>query len=234
MKLKKLQKELRKCASKEKAKILQGFFKTGPGEYGEGDIFLGVQVPHIRNIVKRYIYLSLSEVRILLRSKIHEERLAALLIIILQFNRSSYAAKKIIYGFYLKNTAYINNWDLVDLSAPHIVGAYLIDKDKSTLYQLAKSKALWQRRIAIVSTFNFIRNNQFADTLRIAKILLTDKEDLLHKATGWMLREVGKRDTGILENFLSKHHRDMPRTMLRYAIERLPVSKRRAYLKGRV
>jgi 3-methyladenine DNA glycosylase AlkD len=235
MNFKELQKELRKYANQAKAKILRSFFKTAPGEYGAGDSFLGVPVPRIREIIKEYKNLCLSDIGKLLNSSIHEERLSALLILVLQFHRADTShKKKKIYNFYLENTKYINNWDLVDLTAPHILGAYLADKDKRIIYALAKSKNMWERRIAVVSTFYFIRNNQFNDTLSIAKNLLSDKEDLIHKAAGWMLREVGKRNISILENFLRKYYNRMPRTMLRYAIERFGQAKRKAYLEGRV
>jgi 3-methyladenine DNA glycosylase AlkD len=230
--LKDFKKELHKYASRKKAEILQSFFKTGPGQYGEGDIFLGVQVPQIRKIVKQYKNLCFEDIVKLLISPIHEERLSALLILVLQFNCADACQKKNIYNFYLKNSGYINNWDLVDLTAPHILGAYLSDKDREAIYILARSKNMWQRRIAIISTFHFIRNNQFNDTLGVVKILLSDKEDLIHKAAGWMLREVGKRDINILEDFLHKYRNGMPRTMLRYAIERFPQAKRKVYLEG--
>jgi 3-methyladenine DNA glycosylase AlkD len=229
----KIQKRLRQFASKEKARVLQGFFKTGPGEYGEGDIFLGVVVPDARKVAKEYQGTPLSEIIRLLNSTIHEERLLALLMLVSAYSRGDDTLKRKIYGLYLKNTKYINNWDLVDLSAPNIVGAYLLDKSRAPLYAFAKSRDLWKRRIAILATFQFIKHNDFDDTLGIAKILLMDDHDLLHKAAGWMLREVGKRSLPREEEFLRKYYRKMPRTMLRYAIERFPEGKRRKYLDGR-
>ena len=229
-----IKKELGKLASLKQAQILQRFFKTGPGEYGEGDIFLGIKVPTQRQVVKKYYRdLPLSEIPKLLRTKVHEYRLVALLILVAKFNIKdiNQAERKKIYDLYLKNTAYINNWDLVDLSAPNIVGVYLLDKPRAILYKLSKSNNLWERRIAILATFAFIRDNDYKDTLRIAKLLLGDKHDLIHKAVGWMLREVGKRDQAKEEKFLRAHYKVMPRTMLRYAIERLEESKRQRYMK---
>ncbi len=228
-------KDLQKHASKSKAKILQRFFKTGEGEYGEGDKFIGVVVPDTRKVAKKYQDLSLGDTKKLLKSPIHEERLLALLIMVSKFNKAqAEVQKKAIFKAYLANTKYINNWDLVDLSSPNIVGQYLSDKPKKILYDLSKSKNLWERRIAVVSTFQFIRNGHFGDLLRISKMLLNDKHDLIHKAVGWMLREVGKRDLKALEGFLKANYKKMPRTMLRYAIERLKEPKRLAYLKGKV
>jgi len=230
----KIQKYLRRFASKEKAKLLQGFFKTGPGQYGEGDIFLGVMVPNIRRTVKEFADAPLPEVRKLLRSSYHEERLLALLLLVRKFEKGDDGARKRIYTLYLKNTKYINNWDLVDLSAPKIVGPYLDGRSRSLLYRFVRSKSLWERRIAILATFAYIRKSDFADALALAEMLLEDKQDLMHKAVGWMLREVGKKDIAVLERFLKKHHRAMPRTALRYAIERFPEAKRQKYLKGTV
>lgn len=227
-----VKKELCKLADKKKAKVLQGFFKTGPGEYGEGDVFLGVTVPKTRGIVKRFLDLPFPEIRKLLRSEVHEERLAAVLMLVHRFEAGDTREQKKIYDFYLRNTKQVNNWDLVDLSAHKIVGAYLLKKNKAPLYRLVKSKDLWERRISIVATAKFISENKFSDTLRISKLLLDDEHDLIHKAVGWMLREVGKRDLAAEEEFLKKHYRKMPRTMLRYAIEKFPEKKRRKYLKG--
>ncbi len=229
----KIQKRLRQFASKEKAQVLQGFFKTGPGEYGEGDIFLGVVVPDARKVAKEFQRTSLSEIITLLKSTIHEERLLALFMLVSAYTRGDDDLKKKIYSLYLKNTKYINNWDLVDLSAPNIVGAYLLDKSRMPLYAFARSKDLWKRRIAILATFQFIKHNDFDDTFGIAKILLTDDHDLLHKAVGWMLREVGKRSLPAEERFLKRHYKKMPRTMLRYSIERFPEGIRRKYLDGK-
>jgi len=223
-----LKKELKTKSSPKKAKILQRFFKTGPEEYGEGDVFLGIAVPEIRKLVKKYSDLKIKEIIKLLHSKIHEERLTALLIMVKKFQIEKNKEK--IYNLYLKNTKYINNWDLVDLSANKIVGDYLLDKPKSILYKLARSKSVWERRISIIATFNFIKNNKFEETLKIARILLNDKHDLIHKAVGWMLREIGKRDLKTEERFLKKYYPKMPRTMLRYAIKKFPEKKRKQYL----
>lgn len=228
-----IQKELQRYASPAKAKILQGFFKTGPREYGEGDVFIGVQVPAIRQVANEFQDLPLVKIVRLLKSKIHEERLTALLILVIRFAKGNEAERARVFKLYLQHTRHINNWDLVDLSAAKIVGAFRADRPKDVLYRLAHSNSLWERRIAIVSTFHFIRQNKFADTLKIAEILLYDKEDLIHKAAGWMLREVGKRDQACEERFLAKHYKRMPRTMLRYAIERFSESKRQAYLQGK-
>ncbi len=227
----KLKKELKKIASSKQAKILQRFFKTGKGEYGEGDVFLGIKVPVQRKISKKFKDLKLSDLQKLLNSKIHEERLISLFILISQYINGDEKIKKKIYNFYLKNTKNINNWDLVDSSAPNIVGNYLLNKPRNILYKLVKSKNLWDRRIAVLATFTFIRNNDFKDIIKIAKTLIKDEHDLIHKATGWMLREVGKRDEKILTQFLNKHIKKMPRTMLRYAIEKLNEEKRKIYLK---
>ena len=227
-------KKLMDSSDKERAKNLQRFFQTGPGEYAEGDIFIGVKVPEIRRIAKQVKALDLKEIVRLLKSKIHEERLLALLLLVSKYARLDAIGKKKIYGLYLKHTKFINNWDLVDLTAGHIVGAFLKDKKRKPLYILAKSKILWERRISILSTSYFINTNEFDDTLKIAKLLIRDEEDLIHKAVGWMLREVGKRDFSCEETFLKKYYKAMPRTMLRYAIERFPEKKRQSYLKGTV
>jgi 3-methyladenine DNA glycosylase AlkD len=229
--LNQIKKDLARLKNPEKAKVLSGFFKTGKGEYGEGDKFLGIVVPEQRKIAKRHSNISLSDLQELLSSKIHECRLTALFILIAKYKKADEKEKKKIFYFYLKNTRYINNWDLVDLSAPKIVGEYLLDKNRKLLHKMATSKNLWRKRIAILATFAFIRNNDFKDTLEISKVLLRDKNDLIHKAVGWMLREVGKRDLGAEEAFLKKHYNVMPRTMLRYAIERFPEEKRLSYLK---
>lgn len=214
--------------------ILQRFFKTGKGDYGEGDVFYGIKVPVQRKIVKQFKDLSYDDLQILISSKIHEERLIAALILVERFKRSDKQARKVIFNFYLKNRKGINNWDLVDLSAPNIVGEFLLDKKKDLLYKFARSKNLWQKRISILSTFTFIRNGLFEDTLEISKILLNDKHDLIHKAVGWMLREVGNRDIKAEEDFLKIHYKTMPRTMLRYAIEKFPENKRKLYLEGKI
>jgi len=232
--MKAVQKELQKFASLKKARILQRFFKTAPGEYGEGDLFIGVQVPQVREVAKKFQDTSLPEVLRLLKSPIHEERLTALFILVLQFAKSDKKTQHCIHKAYLQHTRYINNWDLVDLSADKIVGSFLVGKSKNILYRLARSTSLWERRIAILSTFHFIKRNELGETLKIARMLLSDKEDLIHKAAGWMLREVGKRDQACEERFLRKHYQQMPRTMLRYAIERFSPHKRKAYLQGKV
>lgn len=229
--LKNLREDLRKKANKQKAQILQRFFKTGLGEYGEGDIFLGVVVPETRKIAKKYYNeVNLPEIQKLLNSKIHEERLCALLVLVEKFQKGDLKEKEKIFTFYLKNTGNINNWDLVDLSADKIVGAYLLDKNKSILKNLAKSKNLWERRIAVLATFNFIKNNEFKPMLEIAKMLLGDNHDLIQKAVGWMLREIGKRSLETERNFLKKYAPKMPRVMLRYAIEKFPKNKQKNYL----
>jgi len=232
--MKNIKEKLQQLASPETAEILQKFFKTGPGEYGEGDIFIGVRVPDLRKLAKEFQNITTSEILAFLASSIHEERFLALLILVLNYGRGNEIEKKKIYDLYLENTSYINSWDLVDGSAHHIVGAFLMDKNKAPLYRLAKSENFWERRIAIISTFYFIKHDRFQETLEIAKILLTDPEDLIHKAVGWMLREIGKRDMAAEETFLKKHAMKMPRTMLRYAIEKFPEPKRQRYLKGNI
>lgn len=226
-----LQRDVRKLENKKKAKILAGFFKTGEGEYGFGDVFMGIPVPQSRKIAIKYKDLGFGEILELLRSEIHEERLIALLILVYQFQHEEMLQRR-IYEFYLKNTKFINNWDLVDLSADKIVGGYLIDKPKNVLYKLAKSSNLWERRIAMVSSYNFIKNNDFEDALGIAEILVEDKNDLIQKAVGWMLREVGNRNLKIEEKFLKKHYKNMGRVALRYAIEKFPERIRKSYLAG--
>jgi 3-methyladenine DNA glycosylase AlkD len=233
MKAADVRKELKSMAEPEKAAILQRFFKTGPSQYGEGDIFIGVMVPQSRQVAKKFNQLPVGEVRTLLYSRVHEERLVALLILAWRYSSaSSSREKEEIVKFYLDHIKQVNNWDLVDLSAPNILGAHLVDRDgrRRLLYRLAGSENVWERRIAIVATHHFIRNGDFSDTLKIAEMLLQDRHDLIHKAVGWMLREVGKRDAAAEEEFLEKHCSVMPRTMLRYAIERLSERKRRRYM----
>ncbi len=231
-----IKQELHHHANPTKAKILQRFFKTGQGEYGEGDIFLGVVVPETRKIAKKYTSLTFPEILTLLQSKIHEERLTALLILVEQYQKNLEKRKK-IFDFYLENIPHINNWDLVDLSADKIVGRFLYDfgKDypvyKILLKKLAESSNIWERRIAIIATFYFIKQNHFEETFDIAELLLEDKHDLIHKAVGWMLREAGKRNQEFEEQFLKEHYKKMPRTMLRYAIERFDKGKRLWYMK---
>ncbi|MEK7138349.1 MAG: DNA alkylation repair protein [Patescibacteria group bacterium] len=232
MSLQGLKKEIKKLSSPERAKNSAWFFKTGKGEYGEGDVFVGLTVPLCRKLAQKYSDLELIEIEKLLKSKIHEERLIALLILVHNYQSGTDVEKLKIYRFYIKFAKFVNNWDLVDLSAHKIVGAYLSGKSKTILYKLARSKNLWEKRIAIISTAWFINNHQFSDTLKISKILLKDRHDLIHKAVGWMLREVGKKEQKIEEKFLLKHYKDMPRTMLRYAIERFPESQRLKYLRG--
>lgn len=230
-KLVELKKEMLKLANPKKAELLQGFFKTGKGQYGEGDIFLGIVVPKQRKVSKKFKDLSLNEIKEMLNSKIHEHRLTALFILVEQYKKADEGKKKEIFDFYLSNTKNINNWDLVDLSASKIVGNYLIDKDKSILYKLAKSDDLWEKRISIIATGALIWKNDFKDALKISEILLKDKHDLIHKAVGWMLREVGKRDLETEEVFLRKHYKTMPRTMLRYSIEKFSKEKKEFYMK---
>ena len=230
--LSQLIKELEKEGSPEQAEVLQKFFKTGKGDYGEGDVFLGIKVPVQRKIAKKYYGLNLYKLQELLNSKIHEHRLTSLIILTDKYKKSSEENKGNIFNFYLKNAKNINNWDLVDLSAPKIVGDFLSDKKKNILYELVQSENLWEKRIAIVSTFAFIKKHEFDDTLMIADELLNDTHDLIHKAVGWMLREVGKRNQEILEGFLKEHYKKMPRTMLRYAIEKFDEGKRKKYLRG--
>lgn len=234
MNLSGLRADLRMRADVKKARLLRGFFKTGPGEYAEGDVFLGVTVPVLRSISKKYKDLPFCDAIKLLKSSIHEERLLSLFLLIEGFRREGPEGKKRIYRAYLKHTKFINNWDLVDVTAKHIVGEYLSDKDRLPIYRLARSGSLWERRIAVLSTFNFIDRNDFKDALAVATVLINDRHDLMHKAVGWMLREIGKRDIALEEKFLKKYYKKMPRTMLRYAIERFPEDKRRKYLKGAV
>jgi 3-methyladenine DNA glycosylase AlkD len=216
----------------EAAAFAARYFKTGPGEYGEGDIFLGLRAPVMHALAKEYKTLALDQVLVLLWSEVHEDRLLALLILVRQTLKGDGALKKQVYQLYLGNTRFVNNWDLVDCSAPVIVGGYLADRSRKPLDRLSASKLIWERRISIVATGFFIRRGDFADTLRIAERFLCDRADLIHKATGWMLREVGKRNEPLLEDFLIRHASVMPRTMLRYAIERFPQEKRKAFLKG--
>jgi 3-methyladenine DNA glycosylase AlkD len=229
-----IQSELAGLADATQAAVVQRFFKTGPGEYGEGDRFRGIRVPALRRLAGKYRDLPLAEARRLLQSAFHEDRLLALIILMRLYDRGQPAVRDEIHRLYLENTRFVNNWDLVDISAPHLLGHYLRDRGKETLTRLADSGILWERRMAILATFSFIRQGEFAETLRITRLLLADPEDLIHKAAGWMLREVGKRDAAVAEAFLKVHYRNMPRTMLRYAIERFPEPRRQAYLRGLV
>jgi len=233
--LKQFRKELKSLANPEQAKQLQRFFKTGVGQYGEGDIFLGIKVPVQRSIAKKYD-LSLSEISGLLDSEIHEERLCGLFILISKYKRADEKEKKNIFNFYMSKAERVNNWDLVDLSAPNISGHYLFHnkEDLKRIYEFAHSENLWKKRIAILSTFYFIQEKDFDDALAIAELLLNDSHDLIHKAVGWMLREIGKKDLEKEEEFLRKNYKDMPRTMLRYAIEKFEEGKRKAYLRGEI
>jgi 3-methyladenine DNA glycosylase AlkD len=225
-----IRRQLRAVADSSRVPILQRFFRTGKGEYAEGDRFIGVTVPLIRAICRECRGTSLSESGRLLQSPVHEDRLTALLLLVDAFTRGDDERKREIYDFYLANTSRINNWDLVDSSAPQIVGAWLRDRSKAPLTRLAKSSMLWERRIAIVATQDFIRQRQLDETFRIADLLIEDRHYLIHKATGWMLREAGKRDEAALRSYLDDRHSRMPRTMLRYAIERFPERDRLAYL----
>jgi len=225
-----VRKALRDAGNPKDAVFLQRFFKTGPGQYGEGDVFLGIRVPASRALARQFADLPLSDVEKLLHDKHHEARLLALILLVGRYERGNDAERQRVYRLYLANTDRINNWDLVDLSAPNIVGAHLESRSRAPLDRLAKSKDLWERRIAIVSTYWFIRLHQFDDTLRISTALLGDKHDLIHKAVGWMLREVGKRDQSVLERYLDEHAKTMPRTALRYSIERMTPERRKHYM----
>ncbi|PIT88654.1 MAG: DNA alkylation repair protein [Candidatus Magasanikbacteria bacterium CG10_big_fil_rev_8_21_14_0_10_36_32] len=232
MTVKIIEKEMRRLSNKEKAKILANFFKTKKGQYGAGDKFLGITVPQQRIMAKKYYQsTNLKDIQKFLDNPHHELRLLGLIILTMQFVKANKNEQKNIYNFYLKNIIHINNWDLVDLSAPNIAGKWLLNHDRKILYKLAQSKNIWKRRIAIISTFAFIRTGQFNDTIKLAEILLTDKHDLIHKAVGWMLREVGKKNLTTLERFLKIHYKKIPRTTLRYAIEKFSKKKRKKYLK---
>lgn len=225
-----LRRDLKKLKDPQKAKNMLRFFKTGKGQYGEGDIFLGINVPAQRIIAKKYTKLNLLDLQKLLLSKIHEERLISLFILVDRYKKGNVLEKEKIVKFYFKNTKNINNWDLVDSSAPYILGDYFFQKNKDSIYRLAKSKNLWEKRIAVVTTFGFIRKGSFEDVFKIYEILLKDKHDLIQKAVGWMLREIGKRNLNILFEFLNKNYKAMSRTTLRYAIEKLTDAKRKYYM----
>ncbi len=225
-----IKKELKKISNNEKAKKLAGFFKTGKGQYGEGDIFIGVTVPDQRIIAKQFHETELTEIEKLLDDSIHEFRLTALLILIQKYSKADENGRRLISEFYLSKTSKINNWDLVDLSAHQIIGNFYFDKNRDILYKLVKSSSLWEQRIAVVATYYFLKRNDFKEILAFSEMLLEHKHDLIHKATGWMLREAGKMDISILRKFLDQHHKKMPRTMLRYAIEKLNESERKKYM----
>lgn len=225
-----LEKRILKLADKKKAELLSRYFKTGKGQYGEGDIFLGLTVPSQREVAKDFCHLSFLDLQKFLNSKYHEFRLIALLILVKKFSKSSESERKKIVDFYLKNLKNINNWDLVDLSCHHILGVYLFDKNRKILYKLASSKHLWTKRVAVISTFYFIKNNDLDDVYKIAKMLINDKHDLMHKAVGWMLREAGKKDQARLEKFLLDNKEKIDRTTWRYAIERFDLKKRSYFM----
>ena len=234
VRLTELQKKIKELGSPEVSKTMQLFFKTGKGEYGEGDIFAGLKVPSQRKLAREFRDLSLTDLKILLNSPVHEERLISLFILVDKYGKGDKQEKEAIFSFYLKYRKGINNWDLVDLSAPKIIGKHLLNKDKNLLFKFALSKNLWERRIAVLSTYEFIKNNDFDLALQISEMLLKDKHDLIHKAVGWMLREIGKRDLQAEESFLKIHYKKMRRTMLRYAIEKFPETKRKKYLQGKI
>jgi len=229
-----LKSEIKSHSNPKRAEASLRFFKTGKGEYGEGDKFYGLTLPEINSLVKKYKDLPLKSVISLLKSRYHEDRTTAVLILVEKYRKADINAKNDIYYLYINNTKHINNWDLVDISAPKIVGRHLCNRSRRILYKLAKSKLIWDKRIAIMSTFHFIRNNDFNDALSISKILLIDKHDLIQKAVGWMLREIGKRNIKVEEKYLKENYKVMPRTMLRYAIEKFPEALRKKYLLSKI
>ena len=224
---------LHAAADPSRVAVLQRFFRTGPGEYAAGDVFIGVTVPSIRLLVRQFREASLPDIDALLHSPVHEARLLALLLMVRAYRGGDDRTRRQIYRLYLARTCFINNWDLVDSSAPQIVGAWLEDRSRAPLHTLARSRGLWKRRIAIVSTHHFIRQGDLETTFAIADLLLSDSHDLIHKAVGWMLREAGKRDVQALRQFLASRHRRMPRTMVRYAIEKFTERERQLYLRSR-
>jgi len=232
--LEQIQKQLERLADSKRAAISIKFFKTGRGEYGEGDLFRGIRVPELRRLARTHAVLSLSRTETLLKSGFHEDRLLALLILVRVYSKGNEDVRQEVFDLYLRNMAFINNWDLVDCSAEYIIGPHISNRSKALLQKMARSNDLWERRIAVLATFHYIKSGRFDHTFQIAKLLLNDKADLIHKAVGWMLREIGKRDQSAEETFLKRHYRKMPRTMLRYAIERFPQARRRAYLNGSV
>jgi 3-methyladenine DNA glycosylase AlkD len=229
-------KELKEVSNKKKVETVSRFFKTGKGEYGEGDIFVGINVPNSRIVAKKYAKeIDFVNLQKLISSQIHEYRLTALLIIVEKFNNEKQEAdKKLLIDFYLSNTQYINNWDLVDLSCYKTLGIWLLTKDKDILFELAHSKNLWEQRIAIITCLQFIKNEQYDTFLEIAELLLHHPHDLIHKSIGWLLRELGKKNIDLEKTFLKRHYKNMPRTMLRYSIEKFPEDQRQDYLKGRI
>jgi 3-methyladenine DNA glycosylase AlkD len=234
MNLREFKKRIKTESNKQQAKSLQWFFKTGVGEYGEGDVFAGIKMPVQRKIAKEFKNLNFDDIRELIDSKIHEERMIGLLVLQGRYEQGDEKEKEKVFKFYIRNRKGINNWDLVDISVPKIVGEHLLERDKKLLYEFARSKNLWERRIAVISTFTFIRAGKFETTFKIAEILLDDDHDLIHKAVGWMLRETGKKDLNAEEKFLKPRYKKMPRTMLRYAIEKFPEAKRKKYLLSKI
>ena len=230
-----VQDALARVASPEKAAFFPKFFKTGPGDYAEGDVFLGVTVPEQRRIARLHRDLPLEHLSVLLRAPVHEHRFTGFVILVTRFQRAKEPERSRLFAFCREHLAGVNNWDIVDTVAPALLGPHLLEHAelKPWLYELARSPVLWERRIAIMSTFAFIRAGEFSDTLRLAEVLLEDEHDLMHKAVGWMLREVGNRDRAREEAFLDRHAGRMPRTMLRYAIEKFPPERRQYYLKQR-
>ncbi len=230
-----VQKELRKYAKRKTAAQSRKFFKTGKGQYAENSLFIGVRVPDIRKVAKEHVGISMAEMKKLIKSQIHEERLLGLIILVNKYkNAKSEKEEEKVYKQYVSLFKYVDNWDLVDASCPYIVGPYLLARDRSDLYKWAKSDHLWTKRIAMVSNWWLIRKNDLKDVFKIAQILLSDEHDLIHKAVGWMLREAGKKDLKKLEAFLKKNYSKIPRTSLRYAIERFPEVKRKRYLEGKI
>jgi 3-methyladenine DNA glycosylase AlkD len=229
-----IRRALHAAADPASVPTLQGFFKTGPGQYGEGDEFIGVRVPQARTLCRQFRGTPLDQIEPLLQSRIHEERLLALLLLVDAFGRADEQGRQQVYEFYLGNTRWINNWDLVDASAASIVGGWLYDRSRAKLRTLAGSASLWERRIAIIATYHFVKRREFDDTFYIADLLLEDPHDLIHKAAGWMLREVGNRDPAAERKYLKGRYQRMPRTMLRYAIEKFPEAERKAYLRGEI
>lgn len=228
-----LQTKLRKLEDKEYAKKCLRFFKTEPGEYAHGDKFLGIKVPVLRTLAKENIHLSLSDIKKIIKSEYHEERMLGLFILVNKYNKAKdFVEEERLFNIYISSFKYINNWDLVDVTCPHIVGKYLINKDRSILYEWAKSDDLWTKRIAMITNWWFVRKGDLKDVYKIADILLEDDHDLIHKAVGWMLREAGKKDEKRLKSYLKKHYQSMPRVMLRYSIEKFPKEVRSQYLKG--